>query len=80
MHDYHDTEEGSMRDNMEDSDIAIGDWDYDYTSVEGSEDPSAGVIASVGANVPKSGSVGIAASSSGGAKPLLQASSLCTFG
>ena len=41
---------------------------------------AAGVIASVGANVPKSGSVGIAASSSGGAKPLLQASSLCTFG
>ena len=29
-----------MRDSMEDSDIAIGDWDYDYTSVEGSEDPN----------------------------------------
>ena len=36
---------------------------------------AAGVIASVGATAPKSGNVGIAASSTGGAKPLLQASS-----
>ena len=43
---------------------------------------AAGVIASVGATAPKSGNVGIAASSTGGAKPLLQASSLnshCTL-
>jgi len=33
---------------------------------------AAGVIASVGATAPKSGNVGIAASSTGGAKPLLQ--------
>ena len=34
MHDYHDTEEGSIRDSMGDD---IGDWDYD--SVDG-EDPN----------------------------------------
>ena len=27
VHDYHETEEGSIRDSMEDGDI--GDWDYD---------------------------------------------------
>ena len=40
---------------------------------------AAGVIASVGATAPKSGNVGIAASSTGGAKPLLQASSFSLY-
>ena len=44
-------------------------------AVGGDAADAAGVIASVGATAPKSGNVGIAASSTGGAKPLLQASS-----